>query len=118
MIPTIEDIVAGLLAGTYTKEQAIAWLNQHVSMNNEPEWWYGEDGDISAGDWAGVAEYADLYSGQYMKVHGAKEVCAKFVANVIKSTDDDGYPDETEYEIFDTEEEAKKATEKPPTEKE
>lgn len=30
MIPTIETIVADLLAGTITKEQAIAWLNQHA----------------------------------------------------------------------------------------
>lgn len=31
MIPTIEDIVAGLIAGTYTQEQAMFWIHQHVS---------------------------------------------------------------------------------------
>ena len=30
MIPTIEDIVADLLAGTMTKEQAVHWLYQHM----------------------------------------------------------------------------------------
>lgn len=30
MIPTIEDIVEGLLAGTITKQQAIEWLHQHA----------------------------------------------------------------------------------------
>lgn len=32
MIPTIEDIVAGLLAGSIPKETAIAWLNAHAGM--------------------------------------------------------------------------------------
>jgi len=31
VIPSIEDIIEGLLAGTYTKAQAIAWLYQHAS---------------------------------------------------------------------------------------
>jgi hypothetical protein len=35
MIPTIEDIVAGLIAGTYTREQAIAWLYQHKELSAE-----------------------------------------------------------------------------------
>jgi hypothetical protein len=30
MIPSIETIVEGLLDGTYSKQQAIAWLNQHA----------------------------------------------------------------------------------------
>jgi hypothetical protein len=30
MIPGIEDIVAGLIAGEYTQEQANAWLVQHA----------------------------------------------------------------------------------------
>lgn len=30
MIPSIETIVEDLLAGTITKQQAIAWLNQHA----------------------------------------------------------------------------------------
>lgn len=30
MIPTIETIVEDLAAGTITKQQAIAWLNQHA----------------------------------------------------------------------------------------
>lgn len=29
MIPTIEDIVDGLLAGRYSREQAIEWLRLH-----------------------------------------------------------------------------------------
>lgn len=29
MIPTIEDIVAGLLSGQYSKEQGINWLQAH-----------------------------------------------------------------------------------------
>lgn len=33
MIPTIENIVAGLLSGEYAKEQAIAWLRQHAEIN-------------------------------------------------------------------------------------
>ena len=31
MIPSIEQIVSGLLAGVHTKDQAIDWLEQHVS---------------------------------------------------------------------------------------
>lgn len=30
MIPSIETIVEDLLAGSITKQQAIAWLNQHA----------------------------------------------------------------------------------------
>jgi len=30
MIPTIETIVEGLVAGTYTKQQAIGWLYLHA----------------------------------------------------------------------------------------
>ena len=32
MIPSIEDIVAGVEAGKYTTQQAIAWLNKHVEL--------------------------------------------------------------------------------------
>ena len=32
MIPSIEDIVAGLLSGQYTKEQAIGWLYAHCDI--------------------------------------------------------------------------------------
>lgn len=32
MIPTIEDIVAGLIAGTITATQAIEWLKLHVEL--------------------------------------------------------------------------------------
>ncbi len=32
MIPGIEEIIAGLLAGTYTKEQAQSWLNTHMEL--------------------------------------------------------------------------------------
>jgi hypothetical protein len=35
MIPTIEDIVAGLIAGTYTAQQAIAWLYKHKELSAE-----------------------------------------------------------------------------------
>ena len=31
MIPTIEQIVTDLLAGSCTQEQAVAWLEQHVT---------------------------------------------------------------------------------------
>lgn len=31
MIPTVEDIVDGLLAGKYNKEQAMKWLEQHIN---------------------------------------------------------------------------------------
>jgi hypothetical protein len=31
MIPSIEQIVSGLLAGVHTREQAIDWLEQHAS---------------------------------------------------------------------------------------
>lgn len=31
MIPTIENIIEGLMDGSYTKEQAIAWLEVHAS---------------------------------------------------------------------------------------
>jgi hypothetical protein len=30
MIPTIEQIVEDLLAGTITKQQAVGWLHQHA----------------------------------------------------------------------------------------
>lgn len=32
MIPTIEEIIAGLLSGDFTKEQALAWLDQHIEL--------------------------------------------------------------------------------------
>ncbi len=35
MIPTIEQIVKDLAAGTCTQEQAIAWLNQHVKLASD-----------------------------------------------------------------------------------
>lgn len=31
MIPTIEDIVRGLIEGHFTEAQAIAWLHQHAA---------------------------------------------------------------------------------------
>jgi hypothetical protein len=33
VIPTIEDIVDGLLSGKFTREQAIKWLNQHAEYD-------------------------------------------------------------------------------------
>lgn len=33
MIPTIENIVAGLLDGTITKEDAIRWLRIHAGKS-------------------------------------------------------------------------------------
>jgi hypothetical protein len=38
MIPTIEDIVAGLLAGEFTKEQAISWLKTHAQKDDCEVW--------------------------------------------------------------------------------
>ena len=35
MIPTIEDIVKGLIAGTVTEQQALAWLNTHIELAQE-----------------------------------------------------------------------------------
>lgn len=32
MIPGIEEILHGLLAGKYTEEQCIAWLNTHMEL--------------------------------------------------------------------------------------
>jgi hypothetical protein len=32
MIPTIEDIIAGLIAGRYNAEQAEAWISRHVEI--------------------------------------------------------------------------------------
>lgn len=32
MIPTIDGIVAGLLAGTITQIQALGWLHRHVEL--------------------------------------------------------------------------------------
>jgi len=32
MIPGIEEILAGLLSGQYTQEQAIGWLYTHVDL--------------------------------------------------------------------------------------
>jgi hypothetical protein len=33
MIPTIEEIVAGLIAGTIAPQKAIAWLNKHTELS-------------------------------------------------------------------------------------
>ena len=32
MIPDIENIINGLLSGEYTKEQAMKWINAHISL--------------------------------------------------------------------------------------
>lgn len=35
MIPSVEEIVAGLLAGQFTQEQATKWLNTHMELAAE-----------------------------------------------------------------------------------
>jgi hypothetical protein len=35
MIPTIEDILAGLASGQYTVEQARRWIARHIQMAEE-----------------------------------------------------------------------------------
>jgi hypothetical protein len=35
MIPTIEDIIAGLARGDYTVEQARRWIARHIEMAEE-----------------------------------------------------------------------------------
>lgn len=35
MIPSIEEIIAGLLSGAYTREQASAWLETHMQLRAE-----------------------------------------------------------------------------------
>ncbi len=35
MIPSIEEIVAGLLNGSIPKERAIAWLEKHLELAYE-----------------------------------------------------------------------------------
>lgn len=37
MIPSIEDILAMLLAGECAKEQALQWINRHVEMASESD---------------------------------------------------------------------------------
>lgn len=32
MIPSIEQIVEGLLNGSYTREQALSWLEEHINI--------------------------------------------------------------------------------------
>lgn len=81
--------------------------NEAMKQRLKPEWWYTEDGE-SAGDAIDLAEYAQLHDG-YMKVFGAAEVCVNYVAHIILTRDDDGDPEETEFRVFDTEEEAKQA---------
>lgn len=77
--------------------------------DEEAEWFYAEDGDYVQ-PWAEeVARDADLDSGGLMMVHGAKEVCTKWVAHVIISRDEDGDPDETDMQVFDTKEQAEQA---------
>ena len=35
MIPSIDEIIAGLLSGQYTREQASAWLETHMQLSAE-----------------------------------------------------------------------------------
>ncbi len=35
MIPSIHEIITGLLSGAYTREQASAWLEQHMQLSAE-----------------------------------------------------------------------------------
>ena len=35
MIPEIEEIIAGLLSGAYTREQASAWIEKHMQLRAE-----------------------------------------------------------------------------------
>lgn len=37
MIPSIEEIIAGLLAGQFTKEQAQHWIALHMELDAEPD---------------------------------------------------------------------------------
>lgn len=37
MIPDIEDIVDGLIAGTMSREQALQWLSAHMQMAGDDE---------------------------------------------------------------------------------
>lgn len=32
MIPTIEEIIAGVAAGEFTQAQALAWLDTHIAL--------------------------------------------------------------------------------------
>jgi hypothetical protein len=35
MIPSVQDIIAGLLCGDYTAERANAWIQEHLTMAEE-----------------------------------------------------------------------------------
>lgn len=37
MIPSIEEIIAGLLAGQFTKEQAQHWIARHMELDGEAD---------------------------------------------------------------------------------
>lgn len=32
MIPTIQEIIAGLVSGDFTQDQAQAWIDQHIAL--------------------------------------------------------------------------------------
>lgn len=37
MIPDINQIIDGLLSGQYSREQALAWLDQHMKLASESD---------------------------------------------------------------------------------
>lgn len=50
MIPSIEEILAGLLSGRYTKEQATGWLHTHMDLARD-----AGDASILRDEFAGKA---------------------------------------------------------------
>lgn len=63
MIPGIEEILHGLLAGKYTEEQCLAWLNTHMELAADRD---GLRDHFAAHALTALLSRIDVVSGDYV----------------------------------------------------
>lgn len=74
MIPGIEEIIAGLLSGQFTKEQAQGWLTTHMQLGSMLA-----EGLVVAPDFRG---FAHLGTGQYVLNNTPKGDPAELIISI------------------------------------
>lgn len=67
MIPSIAEIIAGLVAGKYSAELAEQWINQHIDLAGTPD-------DDLRDHFAGLAMQAIRGDGQFLLRHEPDQV--------------------------------------------
>jgi hypothetical protein len=78
MIPSVEDILIGLLAKTYTLEQCQHWINQHIDL--------ATDSQALRDHFAGLAMQGAIVNANLGGMPGEDEGATQLAADLAKAS--------------------------------